>query len=217
VNLELFAPDTDAARAPWRFAEGAMLLGGFALPGEATLLDALHDIIARAPLRHMQTPGGLRMSVAMTNCGALGWISDRRGYRYATTDPDSGELWPAMPHAFAKLAARAASAAGFDGFAPDACLVNRYEPGTRLTLHQDRNERDFDQPIVSVSLGMPARFLFGGERRADRAQRIPLAHGDVAVWGGPARLRYHGIAPLKEQPHPVLGAFRYNLTLRKAG
>ena len=217
MNLELFAPFVGERREPWHFAEGAVLLGGFALTAQTALLDALHDVMARAPLRHMQTPGGLRMSVAMTNCGALGWVSDRRGYRYAATDPDSGKPWPAMPRTFADLAARAASAAGFDDFMPDACLVNRYAPGTRLTLHQDRNERDFGQPIVSVSLGMPATFLFGGERRADRAQRIPLMHGDVAVWGGSARLRYHGIAPLKEHAHPELGAFRYNLTLRRAG
>lgn len=217
MNLDLFAPHAGEAREPWRFADGAALLGGFALADEAALLDALHAVIEHAPLRHMATPGGLRMSVAMTNCGALGWISDRRGYRYAPIDPDRNTPWPPMPRAFADLATRAAHAAGFDGFIPDACLVNRYEPGTRLTLHQDKNERDFGQPIVSVSLGMPATFLFGGEQRGDRAQRIPLAHGDVAVWGGPARLRYHGIAPLKEQPHPRLGAFRYNLTMRRAG
>jgi alkylated DNA repair protein (DNA oxidative demethylase) len=157
------------------------------------------------------------MSVAMTNCGAVGWLTDRTGYRYDSRDPDTGRSWPAMPDVFADLAAQAAARAGFVGFAPDACLVNRYEPGTRLSLHQDRNERDFDAPIVSVSLGLPAVFLFGGLRRADTPRRVPLTHGDVVVWGGPARLRYHGVLSLREGDHPLMGGRRLNLTFRKAG
>ena len=157
------------------------------------------------------------MSVAMTNCGAAGWVTDRAGYRYDHRDPESGRRWPAMPDEFAALALQAAARAGFDGFAPDACLVNRYEPGTRLSLHQDRNERDFEAPIVSVSLGLPAIFLFGGLERRDPARRVPVVHGDVAVWGGPARLTYHGVMPLDAGQHPVLGACRINLTFRKAG
>jgi alkylated DNA repair protein (DNA oxidative demethylase) len=153
----------------------------------------------------------------MTNAGPLGWVSDRRGYRYDPIDPDSGKPWPAMPDVFLELAETAAARAGFSGFVPDACLINRYEPGTRLTLHQDRNERDFGQPIVSVSLGIPAVFQFGGMRRTDRALRVPLAHGDVVVWGGPARLRYHGVLPLKPNQHEALGECRINLTLRCAG
>ena len=195
---------------------GAAVLRGFALADEAALLAALRAVVAAAPLRHMVTPGGFRMSVAMTNCGAYGWVSDRSGYRYDAVDPASGAKWPAMPGAFAALATRAAAQAGFDGFAPDACLVNRYEPGARLTLHQDRNERDFGAPIVSVSLGIPAVFLFGGVKRSDRQQRVALAHGDVVVWGGPARLRYHGVRPLAENRHPLLGQQRFNLTFRKA-
>ena len=198
-------------------APGALLLGAFALPFEAGLLDAIDRVAASAPLRHMLTPGGRRMSVAMTNCGALGWISDRGGYRYAAIDPQTGHPWPAMPETFLELAASAAERAGFPGFVPDACLVNRYEPGARLTLHQDRDERDFSAPIVSVSLGLPAVFLFGGERRADRPQRVSLAHGDVVVWGGPARLRFHGVLPLVDGRHPATGHRRINLTLRKAG
>jgi alkylated DNA repair protein (DNA oxidative demethylase) len=198
-------------------AEGAVVLRSFALPAEAALLDGLQRVVAQTPLRHMVTPGGYTMSVAMTNCGALGWVSDRRGYRYDAVDPDTGLAWPPMPAAFAQLAAEAAAQAGFAGFAPDACLVNRYEPGARLTLHQDRNERDFDAPIVSVSLGLPVTFLFGGPSRGDKAMRVPLRHGDVAVWGGPARLRYHGVMPLKGGRHPLLGAQRINLTFRKAG
>jgi len=198
-------------------AEGAVLLRGFALPHEDALLAGLAQVVARAPFRHMHTPGGQRMSVAMSNCGALGWVTDRRGYRYAAADPDGGAPWPAMPAAFAELARAAAARAGFDAFVPDACLINRYAPGARLSLHQDRDERDFTQPIVSVSLGLPAVFLFGGIQRSARAQRIPLAHGDVLTWGGPARLHHHGVLPLADGTHPRLGDCRVNLTFRKAG
>lgn len=213
MNLELF-PEERRDRA---LADGAKLLSGFALPIEKALLAAIDGVVALAPLRNMVTPGGHVMSVAMTNCGALGWVSDRRGYRYDTRDPESGRPWPPMPEAFADLATRAATHAGFAGFAPDACLVNRYLPGTKLSLHQDRNERDFRAPIVSVSLGLPATFLFGGVHRADRPRRVKLLHGDVVVWGGAARLRYHGVLPLEEGNHPVRGPCRINLTLRKAG
>ncbi len=195
----------------------ARVLRGFALPWVDRLLAALTEVERAAPPRHMVTPGGLAMSVANTNCGALGWVSDRRGYRYSATDPQSGLPWPAMPAAFAELALAAATAAGFEGYAPDACLVNHYRPGTRLSLHQDKDERDHAAPIVSVSLGMPAVFLFGGLARADKAARVPLQHGDVVVWGGVDRLRFHGVLPLKELPHPLLGAERINLTLRQAG
>jgi alkylated DNA repair protein (DNA oxidative demethylase) len=183
----------------------------------AALLADLQEVIAMAPLRHMVTPGGFRMSVAMTNCGSFGWVTDRTGYRYDPTDPESGQRWPRMPDSFLRLATSAAAQAGFDGFIPDACLINRYEPGARLSLHQDRNERDFAQPIVSVSLGIAAVFLFGGSKRADKTTRVPLAHGDVVVWGGPDRLRYHGVMPLKEGHHPLIGDHRINLTFRKAG
>ena len=215
MQAGLFNADTAPRREP--LAAGAIVLCGFARADEAALLDALHAVIAHAPWRNMLTPGGRRMSVAMSNCGALGWISDRRGYRYSAHDPDSGALWPSMPNAFLALATRAADAAGFADFVPDACLINRYEAGTRLSLHQDRNERDFDAPIVSVSLGLPATFLFGGSRRTDKVLRVPLAHGDAVVWGGPARLCHHGVAPLKPGSHPLLGECRVNLTLRKAG
>lgn len=198
-------------------APGAMVLSGFARPSEESLFTALKGVVARAPFRHMSTPGGHRMSVAMTNCGAFGWVTDRTGYRYDGTDPESGHAWPPMPEAFLDLATRAAARAGFSGFAPDACLINRYEPGARLSLHQDKNEHDFAAPIVSVSLGLPAVFLFGGLNRADRPRRLPLSHGDVVVWGGPARLRYHGVLPLGEGHHPLTGGYRINLTFRKAG
>ena len=197
-------------------APGAMLLRGFARRFEAPCVIALRRVAEVAPFRHMVTPGGHRMSVVMTNCGAAGWVTDRTGYRYESHDPESGRPWPPMPDVFANLAVEAAARAGFDGFAPDACLINRYEPGTRLSLHQDKNERDFAAPIVSVSLGLPAVFLFGGSRRADTPRRVPLAHGDVLVWGGPARLRYHGVMPLEEGRHPFMGGHRINLTFRKA-
>lgn len=196
--------------------EGAALLRKFALDGSPLLVAAVDEIAAAAPFRHMLTPGGYRMSVAMTNCGRAGWVTDRRGYRYDTCDPETGRPWPALPALFLDLAGRAADAAGFSGFVPDSCLVNRYRPGTRLSLHQDRNERDFAQPIVSVSLGLPAIFLFGGAERRERARRIPLENGDVVVWGGPARLDFHGVAPLAPGEHELTGAARLNLTLRRA-
>jgi DNA oxidative demethylase len=195
---------------------GTAILRGFALEREVPLVDALFAVAARSPFRHMVTPGGFRMSVAMTNCGSLGWVTDRKGYRYDSVDPETRAPWPSMPKAFMELAHDAAKVAGFPEFAPDGCLMNRYEPGSRLTLHQDKNERDYDQPIVSVSLGLPAVFLFGGEERSDKTTRVPVFHGDVVVWGGPARLRYHGVMPLKPGVHPLAGAYRFNLTFRKA-
>lgn len=204
---------------PWQevLCEGALVLRRHALAQEHALLDAITAITAVAPFRHMHTPGGFRMSVAMSNCGALGWVSDESGYRYDAIDPLNGLPWPALPPVLAALATSAAAAAGFNGFIADACLINRYEPGARLSLHQDRNERDFRQPIVSLSLGLPAVFQFGGLRRGDAARRITLEHGDVVVWGGPARLRYHGVLALKDGQHPLLGRQRLNLTFRKAG
>ncbi|OUL98450.1 DNA oxidative demethylase AlkB [Variovorax sp. JS1663] len=218
MTPDLFdALEDDALPATQPLAPGAVLLRRFARPRDEVLLAGVAQVIAQAPLRHLVTPGGFRMSVAMSNCGGLGWVSDRSGYRYDAKDPESGRPWPAMPAAFLDLAATAAQAGGFEGFAPDACLINRYEPGTRLSLHQDRDEGHYDWPIVSVSMGLPAVFLFGGGRRSDKAQRIPLAHGDVVVWGGPSRLHYHGVLPVKEGVHPLTGPCRINLTFRKAG
>jgi DNA oxidative demethylase len=197
-------------------APGAVVLRGLALDGDAALLDDLSGVLAQASWRHMVTPGGYRMSVAMTNCGSVGWVSDETGYRYVESDPLSGRAWPAMPPSFLALARAAAARAGFDAFEPDACLVNRYEAGAKLSLHQDKDERDYAQPIVSVSLGLPAVFLFGGLRRTEAVRRVPLAHGDVVVWGGPARLRHHGVLPLKPGQHAALGACRINLTFRRA-
>jgi DNA oxidative demethylase len=199
-----------------RIADGAYLLRGFALDIATTLLGEIEHIETAAPFRHLETPGGFRMSVAMTNSGTLGWVSDRRGYRYTTHDPKSGQPWPPMPSVFSALAERAARAAGFEGFRPDACLINRYVPGARLTLHQDKDENDFSAPIVSVSLGLPAVFLFGGSARKDKQRRIPLQHGDIVVWGGAARLYHHGVLPLKDGHHPLLGQQRVNLTFRRA-
>ncbi len=197
--------------------EGALLLRAFVDEEEAAaLMAAIDKVLAASPLRHMQTPGGFRMSVAMSNCGQFGWVTDRRGYRYQSLDPLAERDWPAMPEAFAGLAARASAAAGFAGFDPDACLINRYEPGARMSLHQDKNELDMDQPIVSVSLGLPATFLFGGMARTDKPQRMRLESGDVVVWGGPARLAFHGVDPLRDGEHPLTGRCRYNLTFRRA-
>ncbi|MBT5809012.1 MAG: DNA oxidative demethylase AlkB [Rhodospirillaceae bacterium] len=197
-------------------AEGAVLLREFATAEAPALMAAVTNIAAASPFRHMTTPGGYDMSVAMTNCGDLGWVTDRRGYRYDPVDPDTGRSWPSMPPLFASLATRAADAAQYADFTPDACLINRYEPGARLSLHQDKDERDFEAPIVSISLGLPATFLFGGLRRKDRPRRIRLESGDVVVWGGPSRLVYHGVAPLADGDDPLTGGRRINLTLRKA-
>jgi DNA oxidative demethylase len=197
-------------------AEGAVLLRGFAWRFEEDLIAALRDIVEQAPFRHMSTPGGHQMSVAMTNCGDAGWVTDRTGYRYDGTDPDSGDKWPAMPSAFRELAGESAAEAGFEGFSPDACLINRYQPGARMSLHQDKDEHDFGAPIVSVSLGLPAIFMFGGLRRADKPRRFRLEHGDIAVWGGPSRLFFHGVAPLADGEHALMGRQRINLTFRKA-
>ncbi len=212
---DLFAHAGMKEPARQEIVEGSILLRGRALQDEIALLAALDAVVAQAPFRHMVTPGGFTMSVAMTNCGAAGWVTDRRGYRYQPEDPLSGRHWPAMPGIFLRLAAEAAEEAGFPGFAPDACLVNRYEPGAKMSLHQDKDERDFGNPIVSASLGLPAIFLFGGLQRSDRTQKVPLEHGDVVVWGGAARLAYHGIMPLRDGEHPVLGNKRINLTFRR--
>ena len=214
MTLDLFATDTpeleDEILAP-----GAVVLRGFAIEREAALKDDVARVAAAAPFRHLVTPGGFRMSVAMTNCGELGWVSDRRGYRYDPVDPESGQRWPALPESFRALALDAAARAGYPGFAPDACLVNRYAPGARLSMHQDRDEKDLRAPIVSVSLGLPAVFLWGGDERGDQARKVLLHHGDVVVWGGPSRLRFHGVQALKDGEHPFAGPSRINLTFRK--
>ena len=194
----------------------AVVLRGLARERAPELLAAIVAIAAASPFRHMVTPGGWLMSVALTNCGEVGWVTDRTGYRYDAIDPATESSWPRMPEIFAELAAEAAAAAGFDRFRPDACLVNRYAPGSRLSLHQDRDERDYRQPIVSVSLGLPAVFLWGGKTRGDRPRRIPLIHGDVVVWGGPSRLTFHGVHTLGEGEHALTGAYRFNLTFRRA-
>jgi alkylated DNA repair protein (DNA oxidative demethylase) len=197
-------------------AEGAVLLRGFAKPIESELIADIGAIVAQAPFRHMVTPGGHSMSVAMSNCGRIGWVTDPGGYRYDANDPQSEKPWPAMPPSFCRLAAQAAVAAGFASFMPDACLINRYAPGARMSLHQDKDELDFAAPIVSVSLGLPAIFLFGGLKRSDKPRRFRLEHGDIAVWGGPARLAFHGVAPLADGEHAQLGRQRINLTFRRA-
>ncbi len=198
-------------------AEGAVCLRGFAVAAARGIVTCISTVVSAAPFRRMTTRGGFRMSVEITNCGALGWITDHRGYRYQATDPVSGSSWPAMPTAFMELATRAAASAGYAGFIPDACLINRYAPGARMTLHQDTTERSLLHPIVSVSLGCPATFQFGGATRVGPIRRVMLRHGDVVVWGGASRLAHHGILPLKEGVHPATGACRINLTFRRAG
>jgi alkylated DNA repair protein (DNA oxidative demethylase) len=216
LTADLFESVPDLHPSQQTMADGAVLLRGFARSFESELIADLREIIAQAPFRHMVTPGGHQMSVAMTNCGNVGWVTDRSGYRYDANDPEAGKPWPAMPALFCKLAGQAAAQGGFDDFSPDACLINRYAPGARMSLHQDKDETDFGAPIVSVSLGLPAIFLFGGLQRSDKPQRFRLQHGDIAVWGGPARLFFHGVAPLADGEHALLGRQRINLTFRKA-
>lgn len=215
MTRDLFEND---GNKPWaeRLSAGTVLLHHFASADAADLLAAVHGVLQQAPLRQMFTPGGLPMSVASSSCGDVGWVSDHHGYRYESCDPASGKPWPAMPASLRKLAETAASAAGFTAFQPDACLINRYLAGTKMSLHQDKDERDFTQPIVSVSLGLPAVFLLGGWQRSDKAMRLPLQHGDVLVWGGADRLRFHGVMPIVAGQHELAGNCRINLTFRKA-
>lgn len=213
---DLFDSLRDSGPQRETIADGAVLLRSFALAFETELTNRLREILAQAPLRRMLTPGGHTMSVAMSNCGRVGWVTDRRGYRYDAIDPESGRPWPPLPVSFRDLAARAAEQGGFDAFDPDACLINRYVPGAKMSLHQDKDEIDLAAPIVSVSLGLPATFLFGGLQRSDKPKRFRLVHGDVVVWGGPARLAFHGVAPLADGDHPSFGPQRINLTFRKA-
>jgi alkylated DNA repair protein (DNA oxidative demethylase) len=216
MMTDLFGDTGPVGTARDVIADGAVLLRGKALAFEQDLLSALHFISGQAPFRNMVTPGGFSMSVAMTNCGRVGWVTDRAGYRYDPRDPQTGKHWPALPAPFRQLAVEAAAESGYPNFTPDSCLINRYVPGARLSLHQDRNERDFSSPIVSVSLGLPATFQFGGLKRSDPVKKYTLRHGDVAVWGGPSRLFYHGVTALKDGHHPILGAVRINLTFRGA-
>jgi len=215
LTADLFDSVADAQPSREEIADGAVLLRAFVRPIESELIAAVRAIVAQSPFRRMTTPGGHLMSVAMTNCGARGWITDHTGYRYDPIDPRTGAPWPAMPPVLRDLALRAAEQGGFTGFAPDACLVNRYTPGTRLSLHQDKDELDYSAPIVSVSLGLPATFLFGGLARSDKPRRFRLVHGDVVVWGGASRLAYHGVAPLADGEHALLGRQRINLTFRR--
>jgi alkylated DNA repair protein (DNA oxidative demethylase) len=218
TTLDLFADaDVRQPARTERIGEQSYVLRGFALPWIERLLPALERVLLAAPFRQMVTPGGFTMSVGLSSCGTLGWTTDRTGYRYTRIDPQTAQPWPEMPAVFLELAQAAALAAGFHDFLPDSCLINRYVPGARMSLHQDKNERSYSAPIVSVSLGLPAIFLFGGHDRSDKSQRVPLFHGDIVVWGGVDRLRYHGILPLKDGQHSQLGAQRINFTFRTAG
>lgn len=218
MSLDLFAEqDLQQPARVERIGDQAYVLRGFALPALTQLLAALDGVLRQSPLRQMQTPGGFTMSARLSSCGDLGWASDRDGYRYSPVDPLSAQPWPALPAAFLTLARTAAEAAGFNGFVPDACLINSYAPGAKMSLHQDKNERSFTAPIVSISLGLPATFQFGGFQRSAPTQRISLFHGDIVVWGGVDRLRFHGVMPIKPGHHSLLGEQRINITLRQAG
>ncbi|WLH66234.1 DNA oxidative demethylase AlkB [Pseudomonas sp. FP2309] len=217
-TADLFADDAlqqPAGRE--QIGEQSYVLRGYALRWIERLLPELRRGLAQSPFRQMVTPGGFTMSAALSSCGALGWTTDTTGYRYSPLDPRNQRPWPALPDALRELAVQAAAEAGFREFAPDACLINRYVPGAKMSLHQDKNERDYSAPVVSVSLGLPAIFLFGGHARSDKAKKISLFHGDVVIWGGVDRLRFHGVMPIKEGTHPIMGAQRINLTLRTAG
>jgi alkylated DNA repair protein (DNA oxidative demethylase) len=217
-TADLFADDAlqqPAGRE--QIGEQSCVLRGYALPWIERLLPALRSVLAQAPFRQMVTPGGFTMSAALSSCGELGWTTDTTGYRYTPLDPRSQQPWPSMPDVLRQLATEAAAEAGFVDFAPDACLINRYVPGAKMSLHQDKNERRYSEPVVSVSLGLPATFLFGGHARSDKTRKVSLFHGDVVVWGGVDRLRFHGVMPIKEGVHPIMGSQRINLTFRTAG
>ncbi|MDQ0654351.1 DNA oxidative demethylase AlkB [Pseudomonas cedrina] len=217
-NADLFADD--ALRQPAgreQIGEQSYVLRGYALPWVERLLPELRRVLAQSPFRQMVTPGGFTMSAALSSCGDLGWTTDRSGYRYTPLDPRSRQPWPRMPDILRELAVLAAAEAGFLDFAPDACLINRYVPGAKMSLHQDKNERRYSEPVVSLSLGLPAIFLFGGHARTDKPRKVSLFHGDVVVWGGVDRLRFHGVMPIKDGVHPVMGPQRINLTFRAAG
>ena len=216
--MDLFAEqDLQQPARVERISEQGFVLRGFALPRARALLDALDCVLGQSPLRRMQTPGGFTMSARLSSCGDLGWTTDTSGYRYSPVDPRSQQPWPQMPEVLRQLAVQAAAQAGFFDFAPDACLINRYVPGAKMSLHQDKNERRYSEPVVSISLGLPAIFLFGGHERSDKPRKVSLFHGDVVVWGGVDRLRFHGVMPIKDGVHPIMGPQRINLTFRTAG
>ena len=217
MNYDLFDLSNNGEMWTETIGEDAVVLRQYAVKQAAELIAAITEVVMQASFRHMQTPGGYTMSAAIASCGNLGWVSDRQGYRYSTHDPQSKQPWPEMPEVFRELAHNAAIEAGYEHFQPDACLINRYAPGAKMSLHQDRHERDYDSPIVSVSLGVQATFLFGGEQRSDKTTKIPLAHGDVVVWGGKSRLKFHGVLPIKAGYHPMTGEDRFNITFRVAG
>jgi len=207
---------SDLDNNPESLGPGTWLFRGYALDVADELLQAIGRVAEQSPFRRMKTPGGRQMSAAMTGCGARNWVTDRQGYRYSELDPETGRPWPTMPPLLTQLAGDAAARAGYPGFEPDVCLVNCYQPGARMGLHQDRDEQDFRWPVVSVSLGLPAVFLWGELRRRGSPARLLLEHGDVLVWGGEDRLRYHGIAPVADGRCEATGHVRYNLTFRRA-
>lgn len=216
MNLDLFSSVVKENGMVTQLADQAWHLEGYAIEQDHNIRTLLRAILKQSPFRQMKTPGGQLMSVKMTSCGDVGWVSDHLGYRYQAVDPMSNLSWPTMPEAFKTLAKNAASAVGFEHFEPDSCLINLYQAGTRLSLHQDKDELDFTQPIVSVSLGLPATFLFAGLQRSSPQTRVVLHHGDVVVWGGDSRLAYHGVLPLESGEHDLFAQCRVNLTFRKA-
>lgn len=199
-----------------RIAEGAYWLRGHALPAADLLWAELRKHFATYPPQQMFTPMGYKMSVRSTSMGDAAWVGTKKGYGYASIDTAINQALPPLPSTFLSLANHAATEAGYNDFTPDSCLINCYDIGSKMGLHQDKDERDFNQPIVSVSLGIPATFLFGGAKRSDKPTQIPLTHGDVVVWGGASRLFYHGVQTIKPNKHPLLGELRCNLTFRKA-
>ena len=213
MTLPLFETE---ATSPEALDDGAVLLRGWAAAQDAQWIAAVRAVAAQAPFRTMTRPGGAALSVAMTNCGNWGWVSNAQRYSYSSVDPQTGQPWPAMPAFMRAQAVAAAAAAGYPGYAPDACLMNRYLPGAKMPLHRDEDEMDWEAPIVSVSLGLPCTFLWGGRTRQDPVRRVPLVHGDVLVWGGATRMTYHGVNPLRDGHHHLLGAERWNLTFRMA-
>ncbi|THJ30850.1 DNA oxidative demethylase AlkB [Lampropedia aestuarii] len=214
ASFDLFADSPEEQRVA--LGPQAVVLRQKASPLAAELVARIEDVLQHSPLYQMATPGGKPLSVRTTSCGTHGWSSDPTGYSYVRHHPLTDQAWPEIPAAWSALATEAAQEAGFAQFAPDTCLINQYGLDSKMALHQDRSEQDLRQPVVSISLGMSALFLWGGMQRSDKPAHVLLHHGDMVVWGGVDRLRFHGIKHLTGAPHPQLGAMRYNLTLRRA-
>ncbi len=211
---DIYAPDFDALSI--QISPDAVLFKAALKPVASSLLEEIRTISGANPFRQRKTPGGQLMSAAMTNCGAWGWVTDADGYRYSDIEPETGRTWLPIPAVWIQWVNLFCQRAGLGTFNPDACLINRYAPGAGMGLHQDKDEKDLAIPIVSFSLGAPVLFRWGGLNRQEPVSEFLLEHGDVLVWGGADRMRFHGVKKLRRYQHPLTGHYRYNLTFRQS-